>query len=79
MLRRKWIPVIFLALFFASCATLTYNKPPWGTSKEAYLITTIASTGDPASAHMEIYEVPLKTKSNSNTETIHTRDNLGSI
>ena len=62
MLRRKWIAVTSLALFFFSCATLTYNKPPWGTSKEAYLIATIAPTGERESASMETYEVPSENK-----------------
>jgi len=58
----KWVSPIFLVFLLASCATLTYNKPPWGTSKEAYLITSIAPTDEPESASMQIYEVPSENK-----------------
>jgi hypothetical protein len=63
-MRRKWIALTFLALFFASCATVVPNTTlhSWGTSKEAYLVATIARTGEPNSAYMQIYEVPSENK-----------------
>ena len=57
---RKWIALVFLVFFFSSCATLTYNKPPWGTSKEPYLMATI--TAEPSSAQMKVWEVPSENK-----------------
>jgi hypothetical protein len=60
-MKRKWVSLIFLVLFFASCATLTYNKPPWGTSNEAYpIITNVPDTM--SALRIDVYEVPSQNK-----------------
>ena len=61
-MKGKWIGLVFLAFFFASCATLTYNQPPWGTSKEAYPIQTLGASDVMRSFRIEIYEVPSQNK-----------------
>ena len=61
-MKGKWIALVFLALFFASCATLTYNQPPWGTSKEAYPILTLSASDVMRSFRIDIYEVPSQNK-----------------
>jgi hypothetical protein len=61
-LRLKWIAIVFLALFFASCATLTYNQPPWGTSEEAYPILTLSVSDAMRSFRIDINEVPSQNK-----------------
>ena len=40
-MKEKWVSLIVLVLVMASCATLTYSKPPWGTSKDVYPIANI--------------------------------------
>ena len=54
--------VIFLTFFFASCATLTYNQPPWGTSEDAYSILTLSASDVMRSFRIDIYEVPSQNK-----------------
>ena len=61
-MKGKWLGLVFLALFFASCATLTYNQPPWGTSKEAYPIQTLSASDVMRSFRIEINEVPSQNK-----------------
>ena len=61
-MRGKWILVIFLTFFFASCATLTYNQPPWGTSEDAYSILTLSASDVMRSFRIDIYEVPSQNK-----------------
>ena len=55
-MKGKWVSLIFVALVLASCATLTYSKPPWGTSKDAYPIANIP-LGYIAGS-LGVYEVP---------------------
>ena len=57
-MKLKRVSLIFLAFLFASCATVVPDTPshPWGTSKEAYLITRIDGPG----MNMNIYEVASK-------------------
>ena len=61
-MKGKWIALVFLAFFFASCATLTYNQPPWGTSKEAYSILTLGASDVMRSFRIDIFEVPSQNK-----------------
>ena len=61
-MKGKWIGLVFLAFFFASCATLTYNQPPWGTSKEAYSIHNTGASDVMRSFRIDIYEVPSQNK-----------------
>lgn len=56
-MRLKWVSLIFLALLLGSCASLTYNKPPWGTSNEPYAI--LAGLPNASSGWtFDFYEVP---------------------
>ena len=62
-MKLKWAALIFLAFFFASCATVVPNNPLWGTSKEAYPILTsvdvlAASTRELGRFPISFYEVP---------------------
>ena len=82
MMRGKWILVIFLTFFFASCATLTYNQPPWGTSKEAYPILTLSASDVMRSFRIDIYEVPSQNKIQlqfSQTKVIEVFDRGGAL
>ena len=81
-MRRKWIALVFLAFFFASCATLTYNQPPWGTSKEAYPILTLSASDVMRSFQIEISEVPSQNKIQlrfSQTKVIEVFDRGGAL
>ncbi len=60
-MRLKWVSLVFLALLLGSCASLTYNKPPWGTSNEPYAILTDVQVANRHWAS-DFYEVPSQNK-----------------
>ena len=81
-MKGKWIALVFLAFLFASCATLTYNQPPWGTSKEAYPILTLSASDVMRSFQIEISEVPSQNKIQlrfSQTKVIEVFDRGGAL